>query len=998
MLGSTIFRFLFVVYLICLHFSAECQQPPKPAFTNAGVADYFTVVRLSSKEGLPQNQVNSITAGENRALLLATTYGVVSYDGFSFKTLTKDYSARKVNFHQLQYVPRYNLLLGKSYGGGMYRILPELSKLENGADDPILNACASGDTLFAISASGKVVTARLPGQKFSAFAHTQIQKSVCLLVQYPYLYIGSTNGVYRLHLQNRRTTKLLDANVVALKVNPYNKQLYVLTPGKVFVQSDSLLIERCNLNPNGQAEENKDIGFTGPEDFFVASRQGLFHFTPKGAIQYGFNNQLPTSHISAVYFDEQENCLFAGTEEKGLLKLHFHNELRYKARGKSQAVSFISVVKTAGGQLLSAENCCEMYSIGTNTLKVYSSYKASFASLALLGDTVCAGTWGNGVVLFRDGITIGAIKVPGLPNNDVHAVYRDSKKRIWVGTSKGIAFGKNVGDIRPLLSDNVKGAVLDIYELRNGDICLACENGVYRLHDTTLGEVIDERRGLLAKEVRSLFEDAEGKLWIGTYGGGIYCYHKGQLRSINAMKNCQLDKDAFCFAQDDAGNLFITSNQGLWRLKQNDLNDFYYGRLHYLVPFRYGEEAGLINPEFNGGFSNSYLEAEPGLFYFPSIEGLVEFSPRSLNRRRIKPQINEVFVNDTLAPEGLTVFGRLTSSVKVNFSCVSFAALYNTYFQHKLVGDKSYDWSLPQKQNSVNLKLLPAGHYTLMVRAIDGFNDRSPAVATFGFEIKPFVHETWWFRVVFLVSLLLVIAIAVRWFTQEQQRRSQLKEQYSRQLAEIELKAIQAQLNPHFLFNCMNTMKHFILEKNYVKANDSLNRISLLLRNSLENSDRFFLRLGEKIKFLTNYIELEKMRLGDTLDYSITFDEGVSKEVIVPNFIYQPYIENAIKHGINHLSGKTGRLNIHFSINSNQLVCAITDNGIGRQASHNLNRNNLLHVSKGTGLTREKASFLKLYNNYECHISIEDLHDEQGNAIGTRVKIITPLTHDSRSN
>ena len=385
-------------------------------------------------------------------------------------------------------------------------------------------------------------------------------------------------------------------------------------------------------------------------------------------------------------------------------------------------------------------------------------------------------------------------------------------------------------------------------------------------------------------------------------------------------------------------------------------------------------------------------------FYFPSLEGIVVTVPDELQFRKLIPTIDRIFVNDSLISSDLNTFKRSTFSVQFDFSCANFITKNNVHFQHKLIGGKSSDWGPIQNSRSVYFKMLPPGKYTFILRALDGFNDTNPAEASFEFEIEPYFYETAWFRVAAFLVLGIILFFLIDWRTGEARQKEQQKEQYSRKVAEIELKAIQAQLNPHFIFNCLNTIKYFILEKDFDTANKSLNKFSSLIRDSLENSDKLFIEFKKEIKFLNNYIELEKLRIKEQLEYEIESDPAIDPETNVPRLLIQPYVENAIKHGISNLEHKTGQLKIKFEKIGHFLVCTIIDNGIGRTASRILSEKNQLYTSKGTQLTKEKSAFLKQYNNYNCTIETEDLYNASDSSPGTKVIITIPLFDDSSYN
>lgn len=215
--------------------------------------------------------------------------------------------------------------------------------------------------------------------------------------------------------------------------------------------------------------------------------------------------------------------------------------------------------------------------------------------------------------------------------------------------------------------------------------------------------------------------------------------------------------------------------------------------------------------------------------------------------------------------------------------------------------------------------------------------------------------------------------------------------------AELEMQALRAQMNPHFIFNCLSAINHFILNKDTDKASDYLTRFSRLIRMVLINSGKTTISLEEELGMLKLYLEMEQLRFTNAFVYHISYDESVKPEMIeIPSFILQPFCENAIWHGLLHKDGK-GELHIGFYMERNSLVCTIADNGIGRQKAAELKAGSQEKTgSFGHKLTTER---IVLFNKGERSIdsfAIDDLTDKNGNATGTRItlRIHTKVKHD----
>ncbi len=209
-----------------------------------------------------------------------------------------------------------------------------------------------------------------------------------------------------------------------------------------------------------------------------------------------------------------------------------------------------------------------------------------------------------------------------------------------------------------------------------------------------------------------------------------------------------------------------------------------------------------------------------------------------------------------------------------------------------------------------------------------------------------------------------------------------------RQTAELEMQALRAQMNPHFIFNCLSSINRFILKNETKIASNYLTRFSRLMRMVLINSQKTLIALEDELQMLSLYLEMERLRFKNSFDYGITFLNAIdSDNIFIPPLLLQPFCENAIWHGLMHKEGE-GRLNIELSMEDNILNCIITDNGVGREKAEEMNSKTAeKEKSMGLKITTERLALLNrekgLHNFYE----IEDLKDENGNAAGTKVTL-----------
>ena len=212
-----------------------------------------------------------------------------------------------------------------------------------------------------------------------------------------------------------------------------------------------------------------------------------------------------------------------------------------------------------------------------------------------------------------------------------------------------------------------------------------------------------------------------------------------------------------------------------------------------------------------------------------------------------------------------------------------------------------------------------------------------------------------------------------------------------KEIAESKLTALQAQMNPHFIFNSLNSINWYILKNRPKEASQYLTKFSRLVRLILDHSRNLTIPLDKELEALKLYLDLEAMRFENKFEYAIQVDADIElEEVLIPPLILQPFVENAIWHGLMHKPDK-GKLLIRLYPENGQLKCIVEDNGIGRKAARALqSQNQHRHQSKGMQLTNERLQLLHRGFLKSDMIRVIDLEDETGAAVGTRVELILP--------
>ena len=209
-----------------------------------------------------------------------------------------------------------------------------------------------------------------------------------------------------------------------------------------------------------------------------------------------------------------------------------------------------------------------------------------------------------------------------------------------------------------------------------------------------------------------------------------------------------------------------------------------------------------------------------------------------------------------------------------------------------------------------------------------------------------------------------------------------------RRTADMEMIALRSQMNPHFIFNCLNSINRFVLRNDTEAASGYLTKFSKLMRMVLENSKQVLIPLEEEVKCLELYIQMEQFRCKNSFTYYVKYHDGVNtEEAMIPPLLLQPFVENAIWHGVNPKEGD-GKIGIEFFQKKEALYCVIKDNGIGRKKASELKSQlSEHHKSMGLQITKERLAILGERGSDESPVEIEDLHDENGSAAGTKVTI-----------
>ena len=544
----------------------------------------------------------------------------------------------------------------------------------------------------------------------------------------------------------------------------------------------------------------------------------------------------------------------------------------------------------------------------------------------------------------------------GLPSNRINDLHIDQLNRVWVATDGG---------------------------------------GLVMIEADKVTKNWTPSTGLKDKVIRSLAEDKLGFLWYGTasYGIGNLQLYKDDLRIQNNFPQLTSNNIKLLLA-DAANNLWIGTEAGLDYLELDAARNF-------VAKEHFSNTEGFRGIETS---QNAVLETANSL-WFGTVNSLTKYNKAAQKGKEYPPKIylknaklaDQDFVNTTYK-DWLKNWSPLSLPYDENELSFTVDAQHLSYpekilYQWKMEG-KEATWSEWSANNIYQRAFFP-GNYTLQVRAKTENGSIHSETLRFPFSIAMPFWQKWWFRIAAILASLLLITLFVKWriaVVQKRAKRIQGRLELDKKLLELEQKALQLQMNPHFIFNALNSIQGSITPDDIKTARLHLAKFSKLMRATLENARIDTITLEEEIGTLSNYLSLEQFSRGDTFDYEIKTTNSIDPEAVyLPSMILQPFVENAIIHGVAHLE-KRGKILVAFSRKGKRLSCIVEDNGIGREKAKTIKSQiKESHQSAALDITRERLDLLRSGKAVKNSLQIIDLKDENGNALGTRVEVIIPI-------
>ncbi|HET6224728.1 MAG TPA: two-component regulator propeller domain-containing protein [Bacteroidia bacterium] len=514
--------------------------------------------------------------------------------------------------------------------------------------------------------------------------------------------------------------------------------------------------------------------------------------------------------------------------------------------------------------------------------------------------------------------------------------------------------------------------VLFTKQLRNKKIifCSRSNNGLYEFKNEALVSYLPELKELKVR-INCIAEDAFDNLWIATNEHGLYCYD--HMHTLHHFNKTQLD--------DKINALTIDSKNRLWAATNNGLNKIIFTKtLNKLDIIHFNKSNGLPDEQIKT------LESFNGKITCISKEYFFYFDEERLTKNNTPPlcRIDSIFINDlAFNPDHEACLNYDKNNIRILASLTTYKNSRREFF-YRLTGyDKSWHYSTDGEIQYTNL---PPGNYTLYVYGLNNDKIKSKSPALFKFTVNTPFWLAWWFILLECFISLISIYCILKFWKNKIETRELEKTQMNQRIAEFKMTALRSQMNPHFLFNAIGSIQHYIMKNEPELSYDYLSKFSLLIRNILNNSKEEYISLSQEVNTLKLYIELEQIRFQYPFEFILEIDEALDTEMYIPTMLIQPYVENSIWHGL--MPKKSGgKLELLLKKDKVFLLVVIRDNGTGRKNTDSVKK----HASKGMSITEQRIQTLESANSKKFTATIIDLKDEQGQSTGTEVNLKIPL-------
>lgn len=538
-----------------------------------------------------------------------------------------------------------------------------------------------------------------------------------------------------------------------------------------------------------------------------------------------------------------------------------------------------------------------------------------------------------------------------------------TKDYAYLASSSGLFFGESLDKIKATNGILKNWCRRLSFSGKPNEIWAGTTDGLYLIHGDSIVRKLFPGEGV--QDI--LWVSEENSLYCALLSGIIYKISNGRVVQFKKLKTP--GKQVYRMRWH-RGHVWLATSKGLGKINTSN----------YLEVWFYISDGLSANVIYDLLFEEEFLWLATG-------NGLQKI-PAGIQKNSASPllYLQHLLVNGH-TPDSMVIRGVSSDQVQLDFDILSYYSMGDYHLAYSFDGRI---WEhLPAGQKSLGLNSLPLDKTELHVRVIDAKGLSSDTILI-PLIIRPPYWQSTWFYVALVVLTFGIMLLFFRIYLRQVRRKQANaleKAKLKTNLIESQLTALKAQMNPHFIFNSLNSIYELIIFSETKEAAVYLNKFATLLRKVLENSEKESITLSEECEWLGLYLELEKLRFGSDFSYQITMER--IKEpytVLVPTMLLQPFVENAVKHGLLHKPG-IKRLEIEFGEEENGILCLITDNGVGRKKASTFRKSDKEHKSFATGAIVRRINMLNDSRKYAIQLDIEDLEFPNGKPAGTQVRL-----------
>ncbi|HXC03194.1 MAG TPA: two-component regulator propeller domain-containing protein [Bacteroidia bacterium] len=979
------YSFLFLFTLLCsAGFTAVWAQ--KPTFRNFQV-----------KDGLPSSEVYQVMQDSKGYLWFSTDAGISRYDGYSFRNFTNQ-NGLPDNTVFGSFEDSKGRIWFRSFSGKLsyfqndsIHTIGANARLHSIIQNSILTSMYvdKGDTIWCGIAVGSGYVKIAPPYQEAQLVFVQVHKcngyilhpdstgSIWGVITHTSLFLHTRNpdSPYTLFVFNssRHSDILSGPN----KILPTSKYLFTRSRQNIFIgykeigitEQGDTAVKHFPLDAISLYEDPNGVLWAG------VVRNGIMPFKESPLFNES-HHYLKGSSVSSMIIDSEGGYWFT-TLENGVYYMASENFLCFGKESMLGNTRIQTILPRDSAHIFAGGSDGSVFSIDEQSVRVFNKlHHSSVNKLGYAGNhKLIVGSDSSYAIDLLHPEQINPITVNGEKISFKSFVYT-STGELWGGNYQNLSH-INTQSFEVVKQYKTKSRILSLCTDDGHRILIGSAEGLWTYVNDSLTQAW-VNTPLLQVPVEDILAGPEHSLWYATKGNGIVI-QSGKRYFQLSVRNGLTSNICRSITSDSKGIIWVGTMAGINKITPLALGN-------YKIE-SFTVEDGLASNEI-------YQVARTGDFLWAaSNAGVIYFNANVSSERRNPPPVYITACDVNYRKQDMSEALKLSynqNQVRIGFVGLAYKRGTGLRYKYRLEGLDS-TWSFTDAL-SIQYSALPPGQYTFKVIALNssGIESRAPAILHFQIA-KPFWLTFWFIGGTALFGFVLVYSIYSRRL--KTIKRNMLREDlFTRKISEIELKALRAQMNPHFIFNCIASIQNFILKSDTDSANRYLSKFSRLIRLVLINSTHEYISLEKELETLMLYLDLERMRFQNKFSYEFVSEPGIeASTILIAPLIIQPYVENAIWHGLMHLKERPGKLVIDLRKTGNSLKCSVTDNGIGRKKSMESKQGNK-HKSLGMSITKERLENINAIYKSKLSVNFIDLSDEKGNPAGTTVEIFIPLS------